>query len=399
MTENKPLLTYTAPTDPSPLSISVNGSPDAKGSVTVEIGNASGKDRIGKNLTFKLALGDKGSDFTPVNKAGAIKLSHSPGWAMQRDENDPGVFTANPNDPSSETIPVGSEPPLFFTMSSIAMNTAAGTAELSIEEELDESGSRIGKDVLYCHKGPAGLEISDFRPVRQVVPTTEDAEVIWQFTPVTGAKVDLEYFDAGTGQEKTEDVTGSRNHKVRLYQDTSFALHAYTGDRKNPTFSYRLFTFVTVSEPYLATKDLTVTGALSFLGRPHPHAPRPQLTPPPSTETVHSKKNFRAETDGLLSGSLRTFFPHTNAKLTVTVTPPDAPGTEPHIAQAYCEGEVDKRTYSPGPGLAVPVPKGSKVSVKWDLIKASTYTGPKDTFLFATDLRWQPFGTGELVPA
>ncbi|MFG2914965.1 hypothetical protein ACGF0D_19010 [Kitasatospora sp. NPDC048298] len=399
MTDDQPLLAYAAPTTPSPLPVSVAGSEPAKGSLTVTVTNSSDAELTCNSITLELSLGEEAGDFTPVHRAGGIKIDHSPGWAVEWVEDEPGIATASPNDQGSATVQPGS-PSLSFELSNIAVNTAEGDARLSIEEDLeDENGdSRTGRVVLYCTKGPSGLTLADFRPLRQVVPTTEDAEVVWQFTPTTGSTVELEYFDAGTGKPKTVDVTGSRNHRVRLYQDTTFALHAYTGDKDAPTFDYWLFTFVTVSEPYLTTKDLTVGGALSLLGRRQPHPTQVELAPPPTTTTVRTRKKFRARTDGLLTGSLRTFYRHTNAKLTVTVEPPDAPDTEPHVAQIHCDGRVDKRVYAPGPSLAVPVPKGSTVTIKWDLVKSAKFTEPENTFLFAADLRWHPFGTGDLVP-
>ncbi|PJN27773.1 hypothetical protein [Kitasatospora sp. CB02891] len=397
MTDDQPLLAYAAPTTPSPLAISVAGSEPSKGALTVEVTNSSETERLCNTITLALALGEGGSHFTPVHKAGDIKISHSPGWAVDWEPDEPGTATASPNDEGSATVRPGS-PPLFFELSNIAVNAQEGNAELSIEEDLEDiDGSRVASTVLICPKGPSGLALHDFRPLRQVVPTTEDAELVWQFEPAPDAKVELEYFDAGTGRSKTVDVTAQRNHRVRLYQDTRFALHAYTGDKDAPTFDYWLSTFVTVAEPYLTTSDLTVTGALSLLARPPAHPPQLELTPPPTTKTVRKQLDFRAETDGLLTATLRTFFKHTNAKLTVTVEPPNAPDTR-HVAQIYCDGPLDKRIYAPGPNLAVPVPKDSTVTVKWDLIRTSGFTHPKNTFLFATDLRWHPFGVGDPLP-
>ncbi|GAA1880709.1 hypothetical protein [Streptantibioticus ferralitis] len=392
-----PLFDYQSPTKPSPLDVTVEGAEVSRGKLRITVTNTTSTTHTCDTLTFALAVGGGAAAFTAAHKAADIQITHPSGWALETVSGRTGVFEASPNDEAAADVPRNT--PLEFVLSNIAVNTAPGTAELVVTEKTIQGGTRVGETKLYCPKATGGLRLADFRPTLQVIPAGDKAELTWKFTPVEGAKVDLHYFDAAEGKEKKVSVSGDRNHQVRLYEDTSFMLHAYVGPEAAPTVSYQLYTFVTVSLPYLRTKDLTVVGAASLLGRARPHTTRPRLTPEPSVTTVNLSASYTAETDGLLTGSVRTFFEGTNAQLAVTVKPPNATGTE-HTAYVYCADDVDSRVYAPGPNLAMPVPKGSTVDVDWKLVRSAEFDDAQHagTHLFATTMEWHPWGTGKLVP-
>ncbi|MGK5543412.1 hypothetical protein ACSNOH_01520 [Streptomyces sp. URMC 127] len=393
-----PHLGYDLTTDPAPLAVSVAGQDNPPASMTLAVTN----DRppvVCDTITVHLPVGTGPGHLVQAKDADRIQVDHPAGWDAVPVKSTPGKFELAPSDETAARILHGTK--LEFTFSQIQVNSEPGAVEIAVTEKLDGS-SPAQQTTVSCAKAPGGLKLHSFRPRRQVVRSGTRAQLVWTYVPAAGASLDLQYVDALTGLFTRDPVDKIGNYEVTLYADTAFVLHGYLGDRDAPKVSYLMHTYVTVSEPYVHAHDLTAQQAVSLLGRFRPHTPQPRLDPPPSTTSVHSSTTWTAGTDGLLTGSVRTFFAGTNAQLQVTVTPPKGTGGDPHTAYVYCADETDPRVYAPGPGLCVPVPEGSSVEIDWDLVRTADFVStPKNAHaqLFATALDWHPWGTGGLVPA
>ncbi|MER7705707.1 hypothetical protein ABTX81_22795 [Kitasatospora sp. NPDC097605] len=383
-------LAYDVVTVPAPLNCSVKGT-KRYGTVSVKVFRAAGEALTCDSLAFTFPEGDAETDLLPEVHHGDIGTGCPYGtWNLEQ-INDSGRFVATPQ-PGYGTVEAGAAS-LEFTFSELEINSAPGTASLTIEETTGPVGAATTGTTWPAPlpKGPAGFVFADFRPVRSVVRAGTCPTLSWRAALPAGCKAFLLWDD-----RQVEVTTVTSYSRAAITQDTVFQLRACTtGDIDKPLMV--LDTTVTVSNPQLHVRTLEATGPVHLL-RPSPSAGplEPLQTEMYADQPV--RRFYRAETDGLLTGTIRTLSDGATAELGVHVVPKGGTDQSGHFSRISCQGPGEPDRRRPAETLDVLVPADSKVTVSWNLVDGKRRKGADGSMpdTITVTLRWQPWGRAAL---
>ncbi|MFH9267873.1 hypothetical protein ACH4KN_27040 [Streptomyces sp. NPDC017546] len=387
------LLDYDVYTAPNPLDASEKSGAARIGSVSVKVSLAAGTPVVCKQLTFTFPVGDKDTDLIPENHIRVIHPGYPGTWTI-RPTKTYGCFLAKPKNTSYGTISAG-DIPLEFTFPNVEINSAHGTATLAIEEVVNDVTNR--PPLFALPKVPAGIEFRDFRPDESSVHAGAEIHLSWRAQLPKGHQVYLLW----SGHQ--ENVTGRNSYDVHIYRTTVFQL--WDCPPETPSTPHLIQqTVATVCHPWLWAGNLTVGGPADILQPdPAPHSPHADDTPP--LELLQSEmygstvsRTYTAETDGLLTGTLRSCTDSADGTLAIDVTPPHS--KLGHHYKIRCHGAGHKDPRKPGDNLEALVLADSTVRITWTLTDNKRTTdkegGIPDSFL--TSLHWRPWGIGSLTP-
>ncbi|SDM31415.1 hypothetical protein [Allokutzneria albata] len=346
-------LHYTVRTSPTPLPA---GQDDAAVQVTVR--NTGAEPVTCEAITLTVPVGPGPDALTTAPEA--IRAGTDARWAVAHRGD--GVFEATPTD-AAELGP-GAE--LTITLDGIDVGAAPGTTSVEVGHTL-RIGTRTHTAIARTTRLPktaVRAVLEDFRPDRAAVGNGETVTLTWKctegpdFTLFYGSEqvVVNDYIDHGNGEWVSPP----------LHTATAFMLLATTADT-----SYGLTTAVTVDVPDLDVGHLDVNGTVRLFGQVQEIGGGTE----PLTAT------YLADTDGVISGYIKTTEADKPAYLTVGVTPPGLRRQRFAVQSWDARGGGDNQEAS----LLVPVPKGSAVNV--------AQTGDSG---FTASLTWFPFGSGPL---
>ncbi|GHC60038.1 hypothetical protein [Streptomyces cinnamoneus] len=321
-------------------------------------------------ITVTVPAGEGADALTAAPERITARVEDRTGW--QAEHRGGGVFRVRPTAPGTELKP-GEQ--VVITLQDIAVNRRVGTATLGISWTLTDAEGIACEHATGGRKlvkAPAEALLEDFRPDRTIVPRGETVTLTWKC--VDGPDYELFHGDQReTVNHCIVDGNGTWTSDG-LSTATAFMLLAST-EKDGVPVTYGLTTAVTVDVPDLEVGSLDANGVVRLFGEPQAIA----------GGTESGTWLYSADTDGVITGYIKTNRSDAPATLNVFVTPPRTK------QQKYATQSWDARggTENQEASLLVPVPRGSTVRVV-----QSTGGGA-----FTADLTWFPFGSGPLRPA
>lgn len=355
-------LSYTVHTSPAPLRIST-ATHDSHATVTITVTNP-GPDAVRREtITVTLPTGTDAGSLTAAPEAISVRVD-DPAWSAGHRGD--GVFTLHPAEPDT-ALAAGAR--ITLTLSEIIVSRTAGAVALAISETAGPEAVP-GERAAIHHRLPKASPdamLEDFRPDRVTVPNGDRVTLTWKCE--TGPEYELFYDDQRVDVVGFIDNGNGAWPSPPLTKATAFMLLAST-EKNGVPVTYGLTTAVTVDVPDLEVGDLEANGTVRLFGQ----------TQEIPTTTQSQGTSYFADTDGVLTGYIKTTLDGAAAELTVFVTPPGVRRQKFATQSWDAIGGTDNQEAS----LLVPVPQGSVVRV----------IGKGDTFTAA--LTWFPFGTGPL---
>ncbi|MFF7020272.1 hypothetical protein ACFY97_04545 [Streptomyces klenkii] len=368
MTSAAITLSYSVHTSPAPLRVGTEESP-AHATVRIALTN-SGPDPVPcGTIAFTLPVGSGPDALTSVPDA--IRAStDDAGWSAEHRGD--GVFHVRPAADGTELKP-GAR--IVVTLADVTVNHAVGAVTLGISESGGTGGGtaslrRVPGGLRLAKASPTAM-LEDFRPDQVDVPNGGTVKLTWKCE--VGPDYELFYGDQRCLVNDWIDDDGNGEWiSPGLTSATAFMILGSTV-RDGIPVTYGLTTAVTVDVPDLEVGDLDVNGSVRLFGRAAEIA----------GGTESSPAEYEADTDGVITGYIKTTQDQVPAELKVFVTPPGL------RRQQFATQSWDARggTLNQEASLFVPVPKGSHVRV---VQKGDTN--------FSAALTWFPFGAGSLVP-
>ncbi|MCC3773260.1 hypothetical protein [Streptomyces sp. UNOB3_S3] len=380
-------LSYTVHTSPALLHVRTDDRPDGRphgsrpdegpspdalshdGRATVRIAatNPGPGTVLCDTITITLPVGEEPHALTATPETITAGVSDTTGWHAEHHGD--GVFRVRPTEPGTELKP-GER--IVITLTDVVVNAAVGTAALGISETAGDAAGVLRERAAgdrKLAKAPAEAMLEDFRPDRTIVPNGETVTLTWKC--VDGPDYELFYGDQReTVNDKIVDGNGEWTSPP-LRTATAFMILATT-EKDGAPVTYGLTTAVTVDVPDLEVGSLDANGVVRLFGQAQEVA----------GGTGSGTWRYAADTDGVITGYIKTNQSGAPATLNVFVTPPGL-RQQKFAAQSWeARGGTDNQEAS----LLVPVPQGSTVSV---VQKA-------DGGAFTAALTWFPFGTGPL---
>ncbi|MFF7725698.1 hypothetical protein [Streptomyces sp. NPDC008001] len=367
-------LSYAVHTDPAPLKVSTDKA-ESRAVLRVTVTNPGPGPVACELITLTLPTGNGTGALTATPETITAHVEGGTGW--QTEHAGGGVFQLRPADPGAELKPGES---FVIRLDGIVVNRAAGTVTLGVADTTSgiadtTAGSPAAPPRTRTAgswrlaKAPTGTMLEDFRPDRTSVPNGETVTLTWSC--VDGPDYELFYGDQRvTVNDRIVDGHGSWTSPC-LHTATAFMLLGSTEQDGAPV-TYGLTTAVTVDVPDLEVGSLDANGTVRLFGEIQEIA----------GGVGSGTWTYRAATDGIITGYIKTNQTGTPATLNVFVTPPDTKQRK-FAAQSWdAQGGMENREA----GLLVPVSRGSVVSV----VQKSDGGG------FTAELTWFPFGSGPL---
>ncbi|MFH8789152.1 hypothetical protein [Streptomyces roseoverticillatus] len=368
MNSSATALSYSVHTDPAPLRIGTEKAP-AHATVRIALTN-SGPDPVPcGTIAFTLPVGGGPEALTAAPDT--IRAStDDAGWSAEHRGD--GVFHVRPATDGTELKP-GAR--IVVTLADVTVNHAVGAFTLGIGESGGAGGGaeslrRVPGGLRLAKASPTAM-LEDFRPDQVDVPNGGTVKLTWKCE--VGPDYELFYGDQRRLVNDCIDEDGNGEWtSPGLTSATAFMLLGSTVQGGSPV-TYGLTTAVTVTVPDLEVGDLEVNGSVRLFGRAAEIA----------GGTESSPAEYVADTDGVITGYIKTTQDQVPAELKVFVTPPEL------RRQQFATQSWDARggTLNQEASLFVPVPKGSHVRV---VQKGDTN--------FTAALTWFPFGAGSLAP-
>ncbi|MER7468379.1 hypothetical protein [Streptomyces sp. NPDC097981] len=361
-------LHYSLHTSPAPLRV---GNEDAPGRATLRITMANpGPDPVTcGTIALTLPTGD-GREALTATPETITAHTDDVGWSAEHRGD--GVFHMRPASPGTQLKP-GAR--LVVTLAGVAVNRTVGTVTLGVSEgavEGDGPGGllrRGASDALRLAKAAPNAMLEDFRPDRVVVPNGETVTLTWKCE--VGPDYEIFYGDQRRPVNGFIDAGGNGSWtSPALTTATAFMLLGST-ERDGVPVTYGLTTAVTVDMPDLEVGDLEANGTVRLFGQAQEV----------DWGTESEPRSYVADTDGLITGYIKTTLDGAPAHLNVFVTPPNLRRQKFATQSWDARGGTDNQEAS----LFVPVPRGSAVRV--------VRKGDEN---FTAALTWFPFGTGPL---
>ncbi|PSJ27092.1 hypothetical protein B7P34_19320 [Streptosporangium nondiastaticum] len=366
-------LAYTVHTSPALLHVSADGRTDGRAddraTLRITATNPGPASVTCDTITITIPAGKEPHALTATPETITARVAGTTGWHTEHRGG--GVFHVRPTEPGTELKP-GER--IVITFADVVVNEAAGTATLGIGETTGSAGGALreraggGRKLV---KAPAGAMLEDFRPDRTIVPNGETVTLTWKC--VDGPDYELFY---GDQREVVNGYITDGNGEWTsppLHTATAFMLLGSTEEAGSPV-TYGLTTAVTVDVPDLEVGSLDANGVVRLFGRPQEVA----------GGTTSGTWTYAADTDGVITGYIKTNQSGAPATLNVFVTPPDLK-RQKFATQSW---DVRGGTENQEASVLVPVPRGSTVSV----------VQKTDGGAFTAALTWFPFGTGPLRP-
>ncbi|MFJ8310255.1 MULTISPECIES: hypothetical protein [unclassified Streptomyces] len=355
-------LSYAVHTSPAPL----RAGQDATVRITV---TNPGPDPVTcEGITVTVPTGPGIDALTSVPEAITARTDDA-GWLPEHRGG--GVFAVRSTAPGAQLKP-GAQ--FEVTLDGIEVGRTIGTATLGISEVTGSGTLRrehaTGGRLLA--KAPADALLEDFVPDRVSVQNGECVTLTWKCSP--GPDYDLYYGTEPPVRVNDFIVDGSGSWpSPPLHTATAFMLLASTKDAGGSPVTYGLTTAVIVREPDLVVGSLDANGSVRLFGAVQEIA----------GGTQSKTSTYFADTDGVITGYIKTAETGNPAYLTVTVTPKDARQSPQQFAtQSWDPRGGDQNQEA---SLLVPVPRNSTVKV--------VQKGDGD---FDASVTWFPFGTGPL---
>ncbi|MGW1976913.1 hypothetical protein [Streptomyces sp. NPDC001889] len=355
-------LGYRVRTSPSPLRIST-AARDSHATVEVVVTNDGPEPAVREAVTVSLPSGTGPGSLTALPQAVSARVD-DPAWTAEHRGG--GVFALRPAVPGTPLPPGGR---ITLTLTGVVVDRMPGTVTVDIAEALPPGGPRrttAAHAVRLAKAAPDAL-LEDFRPDSAGVANGETVTLTWKCRE--GPDFELFHDDQRVPVNGFISDGSGRWTSPPLTRATAFMLLASTTEDGAPV-TYGLTTAVTVDIPDLEVGDLDANGTVRLFG---------QAQELPVT-TQSEATTYFADTDGILTGYVKTVSSGNMAELSVLVTPPGL-GRQKFAAQSWdVRGGTDNQEAS----LFVPVPKDSVIRV---VSKGLDFTAA---------LTWFPFGTGPL---
>ncbi|MGK5543605.1 hypothetical protein ACSNOH_02530 [Streptomyces sp. URMC 127] len=321
------------------------------------------------SITITVPTGEEPHALTAGPETITARVEGTAGW--EAEHHGSGVFHVRPAEPGTELKP-GER--IVITLANVEVNEAVGTAVLGISEQAtDVTGvlrERAGGGRRLA-KAPAGAMLEDFRPDCTIVPNGESVTLTWKC--VDGPDYELFYGDQR--EVVNRYITDGHGEWTSpcLHTATAFMLLGTT-EEAGSTVTYGLTTAVTVDVPDLEVGSLDANGVVRLFGEVQEVA----------GGTESGTWTYAADTDGMITGYIKTNQAGAPATLNVFVTPPGLK-RQKFATQSW---DVRGGTENQEASVLVPVPRGSVVSV----------VQKSDGGAFTAALTWFPFGSGPLRP-
>ncbi|MFI9202837.1 hypothetical protein [Streptomyces sp. NPDC053048] len=362
-----PALSYSVHTSPSPLRVSTKETP-GHATVRVTLTNSGPNPVPCGTIALSLPAGTGPEALTATPET--IKAStDDAAWSAEHQGD--GVFHVRPSAPGTELEP-GAR--LVVTLDAVTVNHTVGTVTLGVDEH---HGTANGPEALRRTPG-TGLRLAkatpnamleDFRPDKVNVPNGGTVTLTWKCE--VGPDYELFYGDQRRTVNDCVDADGNGSWtSPALTSATAFMLLGST-EKDGAPVTYGLTTAVTVDVPDLEVGDLDVNGSVRLFGQAQEVAGGTESDP----------MEYVADTDGVITGYVKTTQDGAPAYLRVFVTPPGLTRQRFATQSWDARGGTDNQEAS----LLVPVPKGSAVRVV-----------QKGDASFTAALTWFPFGAGPL---
>ncbi|ARZ72432.1 hypothetical protein SMD11_6856 [Streptomyces albireticuli] len=367
MTTTATALAYSVHTSPAPLRVGTEETP-AHATVRITLAN-SGPDPVScGTIAFAVPVGKEADALTAAPDT--IRAStDDAGWSAEHQGG--GIFHVRPAAPGTELKP-GAR--IVVTLADVTVNHTVGAVTLGISESGGTDGGteslRPAPGGLRLAKASPTAMLEDFRPDQVDVPHGGTVKLTWKCE--VGPEYELFYGDQRRPANGFIDADGNGEWtSPGLTSATAFMILGTTVRDGSPV-TYGLTTAVTVTVPDLEVGDLDVNGSVRLFGQAAEIA----------GGTESSPAEYEADTDGVITGYIKTTQDQVPAELKVFVTPPGL------RRQQFATQSWDARggTLNQEASLFVPVPKGSRVRVV-----------QKGETSFSAALTWFPFGAGALT--
>ncbi|MGW4204167.1 hypothetical protein [Streptomyces sp. NPDC004726] len=363
------VLGYRVHTSPSPLRIST-AAQVSRATVEVVVTNDGPEPAVCEAVTVTLPSGTGPGSLTALPQTVSATVD-DPAWAAEHRGG--GVFALRPAAPGTPLPPGGR---ITLTLAGIVVDSVPGTVTLDIAETLPADGQVRSADGPVRSTAVTGARLAkaapdalleDFRPDKAGVSNGETVTLTWKCRE--GPDFDLFFDDQRISVNGfISDGNGSWTSHP-LTRATAFMLLASTTEDGRPV-TYGLTTAVTVDVPDLEVGDLDANGTVRLFG---------QAQEIPVT-TQSDAMTYFADTDGVLTGYVKTTRTDVMAELSVLVTPPGLRRQKFATQSWDVRGGSDNQEAS----LFVPVPKDATIRV---VSKGEDFTA---------SLTWFPLGTGPL---
>ncbi|MFI6284018.1 hypothetical protein ACIBCM_04530 [Streptomyces sp. NPDC051018] len=356
------VLGYRVHTSPSPLRIST-AAQEGRATVEVVVTNDGPEPAVCEAVSVTLPSGTGRGSLTarPEDISATVD---DPAWAAEHRGG--GVFALRPAAPGTPLPPGGR---IRLTLAGIVVDGVPGTVTMDIAETAAAGGPVRSTAVTGARLTKAAPDalLEDFRPDRAGVSNGETVTLTWKCRE--GPDFDLFFDDQRIPVNGfISDGNGSWTSHP-LTRATAFMLLASTTEDGRPV-TYGLTTAVTVDVPDLEVGDLDANGTVRLFGQA-------QEIP---VSTQSEAMTYFADTDGVLTGYVKTTRTDVMAELSVLVTPPGLRRQKFATQSWDVRGGTDNQEAS----LFVPVPKDATIRV---VSKGEDFTA---------SLTWFPLGTGPL---
>lgn len=355
-------LSYAVHTSPAPLRAGLNAT------VRITVTNPGPDPVTCEEITVTVPTGSGTDALTSVPEAITVRTDDA-GWLPEHRGD--GVFAVRSTAPGVQ-LKAGAQ--FEITLAGVEVGRAVGTATLGISEVTGSGPLRRERTTggrLLAKAAPDAL-LEDFRPDRVVVPNGECVTLTWRCSE--GPNYDLYYGTEPPVRVNDFIVDGNGSWpSPPLHSATAFMLLASTKDTGGTPVTYGLTTAVIVDVPDLEVGSLDANGSVRLFGAVQEIAGGTQAR----TST------YFADTDGVITGYIKTAETGKPAYLTVAVTPKDGRQSAQQFATQSWDARGGDRNQEAS--LLVPVPRDSTVKV--------VQKGDGD---FDASVTWFPFGSGPL---
>ncbi|MCX4546271.1 hypothetical protein [Streptomyces sp. NBC_01565] len=360
-------LSYTLHTSPAPLNVATDTA-DGRAELRITVTNPGPDPVTCDTITVTVPAGEGPDALTATPETITARTDGHADWHAEHRGG--GVFHIRPTAPGAELKP-GER--FVVTLDGVVVNRTVGTAVLGISEAAAVgSGSPRERAAggWKLPKAPTEEMLSDFRPDKTSVPNGCCVTLTWK--GIDGPDYTL-FYDDQPGQsvnDRMVDGNGTWTSPA-LHTATAFMMLASTAKDGVPV-TYGLTTAVTVDIPDLEVGSLDANGVVSLFGQAQEIA----------GGTESGTWTYRADTDGVITGYIKTNQSGAPATLNVFVTPPGIK-RQKFASQSW---DVRGGTENQEASVLVPVPRDSVVSV----------VQKTDGGAFTAALTWFPFGSGPL---
>ncbi|MGW7003830.1 hypothetical protein ACWGCW_13630 [Streptomyces sp. NPDC054933] len=354
-------LTYTVHACPTPLWVSTNAGTN-RATLRITVSNPGPETVTCDGITVTLPTGAGGDALTATPET-ITACTDDADWTAGHQGG--GVFAVRPTAPGAQINP-GAR--FLITLDGIEVNRTVGTAAMGISEVAGNGRLERGVTKPLLAKAAPNAMLEDFHPDQVDVDNGQCVTLTWKC--VEGPEYVLFYDDQSCNVNGYIENGNGSWRSCPLTKATAFMLLASTSQDGAPV-TYGLTTAVTVKVPHLEVGNLEVNGTVRLFGQVQEIAGGTESEP-----TVYT-----AETDGMLSGYIKTTQDGAPAELKIFVTPEDRPQKKFSTQSWDSRGGTDNQEAS----LLVPVPKKSTVRVV-----------QKGDAPFTAAVTWFPFGTGPM---